>query len=243
MTGAEKTILANLLDLAGARLGSGYAVRKSYEFEDDCPCQDTALDSLESIACEVKACSSCKLCTTRKNAVAGEGVEHPLVLVIGEGPGADEDASGRPFVGKAGQLLDKMLGAVGLSRTKNCFIANIVKCRPPGNRDPEPDEINACITFLKRQITVLRPLAILCAGRISTSTLLETGEGISRLRGRWSRYMGIPLLPTFHPSYLLRDEAQKRPAWEDLKSLCKRISELDSAYERETAGLRTTHGI
>jgi DNA polymerase len=156
--------------------------------------------------------------------------------VVGEGPGADEDLSGRPFVGKAGQLLDKMLAAIGLYREKNCFIANVVKCRPPENREPLPEEAAACLPFLTRQIALLEPRIILCAGRIAAQTLLETGAPLGSLRGHWSDYKGIPLLPTYHPSALLRDEAKKRPAWEDLKVLRAKLSELDAAYAREAAG-------
>jgi DNA polymerase len=161
-------------------------------------------------------------------------------MVIGEGPGADEDASGRPFVGRAGQLLDRVLnsrGKIGLSRGSNCFIANVVKCRPPGNRNPLPDEINACIPFLMRQIALLRPLVILAAGNVSARTLLNTGEGITKLRGAFVPFtlnspdtLSIPLLPTFHPSALLRDEGLKAPVWEDMKTLRAKLCELDEAY-------------
>ncbi|MDR2468569.1 MAG: uracil-DNA glycosylase [Spirochaetaceae bacterium] len=250
MTGAEKNIFAEFLDTAAAALSGGYySQRVVYNFADDRPdvpdVPRAALtnDTLDSIAAEIRACTRCPLHRERKNAAPGEGIVQPLVLVIGEGPGADEDASGRPFVGKAGQLLDKMLTSIGLSREKNCFIANIVKCRPPGNRDPEPEERAACIPFLQRQLAILKPLVILSAGRISATTLLETGEGISRLRGIWKHYQGIPLLPTFHPSYLLRDESKKTLAWEDMKSLCRRIAELDSGYEAETAALRSARHI
>ncbi|MDR2865214.1 MAG: uracil-DNA glycosylase [Spirochaetaceae bacterium] len=200
-------------------------------------------DSLEKIAGEIRMCSACKLSAQRKNAVPGEGISRPLVLVVGEGPGADEDALGRPFVGRAGGLLDKMLESIGLSREKNCFIANIVKCRPPNNRDPENDESTVCIHFLERQIDVLKPLVILSLGKISAGLLLNTNESISRLRGSWKLYRRIPLLPTFHPSYLLRDEHQKAFAWEDMKSLCRRLAELSPLYAAETAELRVSRKI
>jgi DNA polymerase len=144
-------------------------------------------------------------------------------MVIGEGPGADEDATGRPFVGRAGQLLDKMLASIGLSRESNCFIANVIKCRPPGNRDPQPDETAACASFLARQIQLLQPRFILCAGRIAAQTLLNTSTPIGKLRGKFTDFQAgdttIPFLPTYHPSALLRNEELKRPAWEDLKLL------------------------
>ena len=166
----------------------------------------------------------------------GEGAENPLVMVIGEGPGADEDRLGRPFVGKAGQLLDKMLVSISLSREKNAYIANIVKCRPPGNRDPLPEEAAACMPFLREQIDAVRPRAILVVGRIAAKNLLNTEEGIGRLRGRFFDYCGIPLMPTYHPSALLRNESLKRPAWEDLKAFRERLRELAPGYEQAFAG-------
>ncbi|MDR2052470.1 MAG: uracil-DNA glycosylase [Treponema sp.] len=211
-------------------------------------------DTLEKVAEEVRRCGACRLCERRTQGVPGEGVSAPLVLVVGEAPGADEDASGRPFVGKAGQLLDKMLASIGLSRQKNCYIANIVKCRPPQNRDPQPDEIIFCGRFLKRQIALLKPKIIFCAGRIAAQTMLRTTTGIGKLRGHFEVYRtedsfdeldgfspgdssaSIPLLATYHPSALLRDEGLKRPAWEDLKTLRARLAETDDNYARETAG-------
>ncbi|GHU09811.1 uracil-DNA glycosylase [Spirochaetia bacterium] len=197
---------------------------------------NTAPDSLEAIAAEIRACKKCRLCEQRKNAAPGEGVLQPQVLVIGEGPGADEDAAGRPFVGRAGQLLDKMLASINLSRETNCFIANVVKCRPPENRDPQNDEMDACIPFLLRQIAILKPRVILCVGRISSQKLLNTETGITKLRGKFHQFSfdssippvsPIPLLPTYHPSALLRNEELKRPAWEDLKVLRSKLAGID----------------
>lgn len=187
---------------------------------------DDASSSLQNIARKIASCTRCRLCGGRKNTVPGIGVPNPLVLVIGEGPGADEDATGEPFVGKAGQLLDKMLGAICLSRHTNCFIANIVKCRPPNNRDPMPDEAEACRAFLDAQISVLKPKMILAVGRIAAQNILGTTTGINRLRGQFYEYRGIPLLPTYHPSALLRNEEMKRPAWEDLKMFRARLEEI-----------------
>lgn len=186
--------------------------------------------SIESIAKKIAECSRCKLCSTRTNVVPGEGVKNPAVLVIGEGPGADEDESGRPFVGKAGQLLDKMLAAIQLDRTKNCFIANIVKCRPPNNRDPEAEEAEACSSFLQAQIAVLKPAMILCVGRIAAQNLLKTQTGINRLRGSFYDLNGIPVLCTYHPSALLRNADLKRPAWEDLKMFKAKLETIVSDY-------------
>ncbi|MDR0494304.1 MAG: uracil-DNA glycosylase [Treponema sp.] len=236
MTAAEKTSVARFLDLAAAFAGSGYCGgENTYHFTDDpetgitvkdTPASEYAAgfdDSLEQVAADVRACTGCKLCKTRTNAVPGEGAPRPLVMVIGEGPGADEDASGRPFVGRAGQLLDKMLTAINLSRESNCFIANVIKCRPPANRDPQPDETAACSAFLARQIRLLKPRFILCAGRIAGHTLLNTTAPIGSLRGKFIDFQAgdavIPFLATYHPSALLRNEDLKRPAWEDLKLL------------------------
>ncbi len=182
--------------------------------------------ALQNIARKIAACNRCRLCGGRTNTVPGIGVPNPLVLVIGEGPGADEDAKGEPFVGKAGQLLDKMLAAINLSRHTNCFIANIVKCRPPNNRDPMPDEAEACRSFLDAQIGILKPRLILAVGRIAAQNILNTTTGINKLRGQFFEYRGIPLLPTYHPSALLRNEDLKRPAWEDLKKFRARLEEI-----------------
>jgi uracil-DNA glycosylase len=249
MTADEKTSLAEFLDLAAAVTGSGYRGKKrEYHFSDDAesgggtstggkaaavyaPTTEDAdtSDSLEKVAAAVRACTACKLEAARKNAVPGEGVLNPLVMVIGEGPGADEDATGRPFVGRAGQLLDKMLAAIGLSRESNCFIANVIKCRPPANRDPQPDETAACASFLERQIRIIKPRFILCAGRIAAHTLLNTTEPIGKLRGKFVDFqigeLTLPFLATYHPSALLRNEDLKRPAWEDLKLLRTAIEE------------------
>ena len=182
--------------------------------------------SLLNIARKVADCNRCRLCGGRTNTVPGIGVPTPLVMVIGEGPGADEDAKGEPFVGKAGQLLDKMLAAINLSRHTNCFIANIVKCRPPNNRDPMPDEAEACRSFLDAQIGILKPRLILAVGRIAAQNILNTTTGINKLRGQFFEYRGIPLMPTYHPSALLRNEDLKRPAWEDLKKFRARLEEI-----------------
>ncbi|MDR2397699.1 MAG: uracil-DNA glycosylase [Spirochaetaceae bacterium] len=225
----QKMCLARLLDLAGDYLRDGYTYApKTYTFEDDPPAappQEASL-SLEALNQAIQQCQECPLHRGRNQAVPGEGVLHPAVLVIGEGPGADEDASGRPFVGKAGQLLERMLGAVDLSRETNCFIANVVKCRPPHNRDPLPEEIAACAPFLDRQLALLKPRMILGLGRVAMQTLLRTDEGIGQLRGKVMAYQGVPLLGTYHPSALLREASLKRAAWEDLKLLRDRLTAL-----------------
>ncbi|MBR1910934.1 MAG: uracil-DNA glycosylase, partial [Treponema sp.] len=174
--------------------------------------------SLSDIAKKILTCRNCGLGATRINGVPGEGVEQPYVMVIGEGPGEEEDKSGRPFVGKAGQLLDKMLASISLDRECNCYIANIVKCRPPKNRTPLPQEAEACAGYLQAQIHIARPKMILAMGRTAIQNLLHTTEGINALRGKFLDYNGIPVMATYHPSALLRDESLKRPAWEDLKT-------------------------
>ena len=195
----------------------------------------TLFQSMQEIYAAVAQCSACVLGQTRTHPVAGEGPEELSrltnsveVMVIGEGPGADEDRQGRPFVGRAGQLLDKMLEAIQLSRKTNCYITNVVKCRPPQNRDPAPEERSCCAAFLDAQIRLLRPKMILVMGRIAAQHLLQTSDGIGKLRGRFFDYQGIPLMPTYHPSALLRDESLKRPAWEDLKRFRARLHELQA---------------
>lgn len=178
-----------------------------------------AREPLGAIEAEAARCLKCRLAAGRRRVVFGQGVSEPLVLVVGEGPGAEEDESGLPFVGPAGRLLDKMLASIGLSRERNAYIANIVKCRPPMNRDPAPDEQAACRGYLDRQLASLGPRAILAVGRIPAQSLLGLKDGIGKLRGRAWDFRGIPLVPTYHPSALLRDESLKRPSWEDLKLL------------------------
>lgn len=187
-------------------------------------------EALERLEAQIRQCQRCKLCWGRTKAVPGTGVLNPAVLVIGEGPGADEDAQGLPFVGVAGQLLDKMLGAISLSRSTNCYIANIVKCRPPKNRDPEPEESDACRSYLEAQIAILKPTMILAVGRIAIQNLLGTSQGIGQLRGRFLDYNSIPLMATYHPSALLRNQDLKRPAWEDLKLFKSHLTQILPDY-------------
>ncbi len=177
-------------------------------------------DTLENIASEVSLCRKCILCRERRNTVPGAGSINPDVMIIGEGPGAEEDATGVPFVGAAGKYLDKWLEAIALDRESDCFIGNVVKCRPPGNRDPLPDEIFSCRSYLERQIKILRPRAILTLGRISSRSITGVEEGIGRLRGKVYSYSGIPVVVTYHPSAVLRDrEKYRRPVWDDLRLL------------------------
>jgi DNA polymerase len=178
--------------------------------------------SLEQVAEAVGACAKCPLHATRTNVVPGEGTPRPRLLFVGEAPGADEDALGRPFVGAAGRKLDEMIAAMGLARG-DVFIANVLKCRPPGNRDPKPDEVEACIPYLRAQIRLLAPEVICALGRPAAHALLEVTTPISRLRGHFSAYRGTPVMPTFHPSYLLRSPGESRFVWLDLQQVMKRL--------------------
>jgi uracil-DNA glycosylase len=173
----------------------------------------------EALRAEVLQCTRCPLHLTRTQGVFGVGPRRADWLVIGEAPGAEEDRRGEPFVGAAGQLLDAMLRAIGLDRTKNVYIANVLKSRPPGNRDPRPEEVAACLPFLVRQIALLRPKIMLAVGRIAAQNLLATDVPLGRLRGQVHHFgeLNTPLVVTYHPAYLLRTPADKRKAWEDLK--------------------------
>jgi len=178
---------------------------------------------LQSLAKEVSSCVTCRLCKTRKQTVFADGSAGARIMFIGEAPGADEDAQGVPFVGRAGQLLTRMIeDGMGLPRS-SVYIANVLKCRPPENRNPEPDEIAACRGYLESQIDLVKPEVLVALGKFAAHFLLETEEGITRLRGKWGSYRGIPVMPTLHPSYLLRQPAQKKEAWEDLLAVLARL--------------------
>ncbi len=180
--------------------------------------------SLEEIAAEVAGCRRCPLHEKRSHTVFGEGDPAADLMFVGEGPGADEDRLGRPFVGRAGRLLDDIIEkGMGLRR-EQVFIANVIKCRPPGNRNPEPVEIAACTPYLHAQIDLIRPKVIVALGKFAAQTLLESKSPISRLRGRFFDYRGIRLMPTFHPSYLLRQPGDKKLAWEDIQQVMRLLS-------------------
>ena len=167
-------------------------------------------------------CRRCKLCSGRKNLVFGVGNPKARLVFVGEGPGAEEDNQGIPFVGAAGQLLTKMIVAMGYARDE-VYICNVVKCRPPGNRNPEPDELQSCQPFLEAQLNAIRPSVIIALGKFAAQTLLRTDTPITRLRGQWREYLGIPLMPTFHPAYLLRSPGEKKSAWIDLRAVMARF--------------------
>jgi len=190
------------------------------------------LPTLDEIAAHIAACTSCALHKSAKHPVPGEGNPQAELLCVGEAPGAHEDEQGRPFVGEAGQLLTKILGAIQLSRDE-VYICNVLKHRPPGNRDPLPDEVIACQPYLLRQIELVRPKVILALGRFAAQTLLQTTTGIGALRGKIHRYHGVPLIVTYHPAALLRNESWKRPTWEDVK-FARRVLDAVRAADRGT---------
>jgi len=179
--------------------------------------------SLEEIRAEMGDCRRCKLYGGRTRLVFGDGAANARLMFVGEAPGADEDKQGVPFVGAAGQLLNRMLTNLGLRR-EEVYIANILKSRPPGNRDPEPDEIAACLPFLDKQIKAIRPRVIVVLGRIAAHALLGTKEPITRLRGHWQKYHDIRVMPTFHPSYLLRMPQERRKTWDDMQQVMEYLS-------------------
>ncbi len=176
------------------------------------------LQTLEQIQAELGDCTRCRLHQGRNNLVFGNGSPNADLMFIGEGPGFDEDKQGIPFVGRAGQLLTKIIEAMKFKR-ENVYIANIVKCRPPNNRNPELDEMETCLPFLEKQIRAIQPKVIICLGKFAAQTILNTLKPISRLRGTMSEYKGIPVMPTFHPAYLLRNPEAKKQVWADVQQV------------------------
>jgi DNA polymerase len=176
---------------------------------------------------EIGDCTRCKLSAARNKIVFGDGDANARLMFVGEGPGADEDAQGLPFVGRAGQLLDRMIAAMGLDPARDVYVCNILKCRPPGNRRPEPEEMAACFPYLNEQLALVRPRVIVALGNTAVAALLDTKMGITKLRGQWKLYRGTLVMPTYHPSYLLRPSPQqteaKRQAWEDLQLVMKEL--------------------
>jgi DNA polymerase len=185
-----------------------------------------SVDEWVPLKAAVSGCTKCGLHKTRTQTVFGVGDENADWMLIGEAPGAEEDRLGDPFVGQAGRLLDNMLAAVGLSRRKNVYIANVLKCRPPGNRNPTPEEVSQCTPHLLKQIELIQPKLIVAMGRFAAQTLLDSDASIASLRGRVHRYAGVPLIVTYHPAYLLRTLEDKAKAWEDLLFARKTIAAL-----------------
>lgn len=187
---------------------------------------DTAVkeEALKALRDEIGDCRRCRLSTGRKNLVFGEGSPDAQLMFIGEGPGREEDRQGRPFVGDAGKVLTNMIRKMGMDR-EEVYIANIVKCRPPMNRDPEADEVQTCSPFLERQIDIIQPKVIMALGRVSSHRLIGSMVPISRLRGTFHEYRGIPLMPTFHPAYLIRNPKDKWLTWEDAQKVLEKLRE------------------
>lgn len=179
-------------------------------------------ETLTDIRADLGECTRCPLARSRTCIVFGQGDPNARLVFVGEGPGSEEDRSGHPFVGAAGQLLTKIIAAMNLSR-ETVYLCNIVKCRPPGNRNPEPGEIRQCMPFLKRQLAAIRPRVICALGGVAARILLETDTPISRLRGRFYEVEGIPVMPTFHPAFLLRNPARKRDVWNDVQQVMKML--------------------
>ena len=183
--------------------------------------------SWQELTESIKTCEGCRLWQTRTNTVPGEGKPDADIMFIGEGPGRDEDLQGRPFVGASGQLLDTMIHALGMERCE-VYICNIVKCRPPGNRNPEPDEAEACMGYLRQQFVLVRPKIIVLLGKVAVRYVLNDVRPISSLRGQWINRKQVWFMPTYHPSALLRDPSKKREAWEDFKAVKQKLNELNS---------------
>lgn len=182
------------------------------------PCQIQEFKNIEDHRLAICNCTACSLGSTRTKFVYGVGNPNAKIMFIGEAPGRDEDLKGEPFVGRAGKLLDKILLAMGFAR-EDIFIANILKCRPPGNRDPQPDEMQACMGYLRQQIAIIKPQFICALGRIAAQGLLETATPLGKLRGEWHQFEGTPLIVTYHPAALLRFQKYKQPTWEDMQRL------------------------
>lgn len=187
-------------------------------------------DKLLRLSEKVSLCKNCILSSSRSQTVFGQGVKNPYVLVIGENPSAEDEAENRPFAGSCGELLDKMLAAINLSRNKNCYLTTVVKCRPPMNRAPMNDEASACEGFLQAQINILKPSFILVFGRSAVQNLLKTGEGLATIHGKWFEYNSIPLMATFDPSTLLREPEKKAAAWNDLKIFRSALLQKNPEY-------------
>lgn len=182
--------------------------------------------TLQTLTDKIKKCTRCDLCQSKIHIVYGDGVSNPDVLVIGDCPDYDADIKGYPAVGKAGELLDKMLMAIKLDRKTNCYITNIIKCRPPQDREPSSEEKDACFSFLEAQIKVLKPKMLLCLGRIAAQTILDSEDSMSNMHGNFYEYNKIPLMVTYHPNALLKNAELKKPAWDDLKKFRSKLDEI-----------------
>lgn len=197
---------------------------------------ETSGMSLGDVILKIARCTRCSLARSRTNVVPGQGSKSAEVLVIGDGPVMEDDASGVPFSGAAGQLMDKMLNAVKLDRRQNCFLTNIVKCTPPQNRDPYPEETDACFGFIEAQIKIIKPKMILCSGRVAAISLLKNNPNVNlslpvdQLRGQWFDYNGIPVMVVYSPAEVLKNPALKKPIWDDLRAFATKLKELSPTY-------------
>ncbi|WP_191576783.1 uracil-DNA glycosylase [Achromobacter insolitus] len=228
-SGRASAIPASILNRTGPPPRPAPKVEVQEEAPPPIPVAEAVKDAnLEQLAAQVVACAACGLCKGRRHAVVGQGAQPTRWLVVGEAPGEQEDRQGQPFVGRSGQLLDAMLEAVGMSRERDVFITNVIKCRPPGNRNPKPEEIAACSPYLMRQIALLKPERILVLGRFAAQTLLGTDATIGNLRGRVHHLKTdegaqIPVIVSYHPAYLLRSPSEKARAWQDLKLAAREL--------------------
>ncbi|MBI4127058.1 MAG: uracil-DNA glycosylase [Deltaproteobacteria bacterium] len=221
----EVPVTGNLQNKAGGVIARSEATRQSPPTRDTRRSprpsgtrddKQVALDELNTT--QVKDCTKCRLCEGRTQTVFGVGNPDADLMFVGEGPGRDEDAKGEPFVGRAGQLLTKIIEAMGFKRS-DVYIGNCVKCRPPNNRQPAPDEMATCLPYLRRQIEIIEPKVIVCLGATAVAGLLQTDQKISRIRGQWQEWDGMKVMPTFHPAFLLRNPEMKKPVWEDMKKV------------------------
>jgi len=207
-------------------------LRKGLQLDMESLKESFSCNSLEELENFISNCDKCKLSKARKNIVFGEGPPHARLVFVGEAPGMDEDLTGKPFVGQAGKLLTDIIKAMGLTR-EEVYICNIVKCHPPHNRDPERDEIEMCLPFLEAQLSLIQPEIICAIGRISGQSLIREDFKITRERGQWQSFRGVPLMPTYHPAYLLRYPQAKKAVWEDMQQIMKRLGLKDPRELRD----------
>ena len=201
-------------------------LREGLQLEREYSGENFSYNSLEELEDFITNCDKCRLSKERKNIVFGEGHPHARLVFVGEAPGMDEDLTGKPFVGQAGKLLTNIIRAMGLTRDE-VYICNIIKCHPPRNRDPERDEIEMCLPFLEAQLSLIQPEIICAIGRISAQSLVREDFKITRERGQWQSFRGIPLMPTYHPAYLLRYPQAKKAVWEDMQKIMKKLGLKD----------------
>lgn len=213
-----RNTLLMLKGMGVERLGCSEDALRKLDFQGKPQPAVKSVESLEAIRADIGECTRCELSRRRTKLVFGEGNPQAVLMFVGEAPGQEEDRTGRPFVGRSGQLLTKIIEAMQLKR-EEVYIGNVIKCRPPGNRTPLPEEIQICRPFLERQIQVIRPKFLCTLGAVATHALMRTAEPISRMRGKFFDYRGIRLLPTYHPSYLLKNPEKKRETWEDMKRI------------------------